>query len=194
MLNWFVAGHEIDPDHWYYKVEEGGRVLGNMCHWTDFIYHCIEPESRYPIVINPTRAEKSDCDVAVTFTFGDGSIAAITFSAKGHTFEGVRERFSAHRGDVLISMDDFRTLTIETVASKRKVSGLHRDQGHMRSILSTYDASSGPAPTEMGLPVSYIWESGELFLKTREALDQNRKVTVFPYSQSSAARTLQQAN
>src|SRR5262249_20775554 len=28
MINWFIAGHEIPAGHWYFKDEEGGRVLG----------------------------------------------------------------------------------------------------------------------------------------------------------------------
>ena len=27
MINWFVAGHEINPDHWYFHDKEGGRIL-----------------------------------------------------------------------------------------------------------------------------------------------------------------------
>src|SRR3990172_2307411 len=75
MMNWFVAGHEIPADHWYFRAEEGGRVLGNLCHWTDFVYHLVPEEKRFPITITPTQAEKSDCDIAVTYLFGDGSIA-----------------------------------------------------------------------------------------------------------------------
>src|ERR1044072_9354443 len=116
MLNWFIAGHELPPGHWYFDEEEGGRVLGNLCHWTDFVFQMMSPERRYPILIRPTHAEQSDCDIAVTYPFGDGSIAAITFSAKGPTFEGVRERFAAHRGNVLISMDDFKELVGEVGA------------------------------------------------------------------------------
>ena len=80
MFNWFIAGHEISPEHWYFKEEEGGRVLGNLCHWTDFVLQLMAPQDRYPLTINPTRGQKSDCDIAITFTFGDESIAAITFS------------------------------------------------------------------------------------------------------------------
>ena len=87
MINWFVAGHEIDPSHWYFHEKEGGRVLGNLCHWTDFTYQMIDEKNRYPIKIIPTRSEKADCDISVSYVFGDGSIASITFSAKGHTFE-----------------------------------------------------------------------------------------------------------
>ena len=38
MINWFIAGHAIDEDHWYYKDEEGGRILGNLCHWTILLF------------------------------------------------------------------------------------------------------------------------------------------------------------
>ena len=182
MLNWFIAGHAIDDDHWYFKKEEGGRVLGNLCHWTDLIYQCIPPEGRYPITINPTRTLKSDSDIAVTYTFGDGSIAALTFSAKGHTFEGVRERFAAHRGDVLIFMDDFQSLIIETNAEKRDLSSRRRDHGHQAAIRYSYDASRTAPGDPMRLPVSYVWESGELFLRTKEALDSNTPQRVEAYS------------
>lgn len=182
MLNWFIAGHEIDEDHWYFKQEEGGRVLGNLCHWTDLIYHCIPEEARYPITIKPTKAAKSDSDIAVTYTFGDGSIAALTFSAKGHTFEGVRERFAAHRGDVLVFMDDFQSLIIETNAEKRNLGSRRRDHGHRAAIEYSYSASRTAPGDPSRLPVAYIWESGELFLKTKEALDQDCVQVVEAYS------------
>lgn len=189
MLNWFIAGHAIDEDHWYFKKEEGGRVLGNLCHWTDLIYQCVPPEARYPITITPTRTHKSDSDIAVTYTFGDGSIAALTFSAKGHTFEGVRERFAAHRGDVLVFMDDFHSLIIETGAEKKDLSGRRRDHGHQAAIRYSYEASRTQPGDPMRHPLSYIWESGELFLRTKEALDTNtpRRVEAYPGLKAKAS-------
>ncbi|WP_192624055.1 Gfo/Idh/MocA family protein [Desulfomicrobium macestii] len=179
MFNWFIAGHEISPEHWYFKDEEGGRVLGNLCHWTDFVLQLIAPKDRYPLTITPTRGKKSDCDIAVTYMFGDESIAAITFSAKGHTFEGVRERFAAHRGNVLISMDDFKDLTVEVIEKKHKLSPFFRDHGHERNIIRSYEMvrpRSGVAPDNCSL--EYVWETGNLFLKTRESLETNQKIVI----------------
>jgi predicted dehydrogenase len=175
MFNWFIAGHEIAPDHWYYNAEEGGRVLGNLCHWTDFVLQLVPPEQRYPITITPTRAEKSDCDIAVTYLFGDASIAAITFSAKGHTFEGVRERFAAHRGNVLIAMDDFKELTVEVVDRKQRTSHLFRDHGHQEAIRASYSLVRGNHP---GVTAEYLWQTGDLFLRTKEALDRNEVLVI----------------
>ncbi len=176
MLNWFVAGHELEADHWYFSKAEGGRVLGNLCHWTDFTYNMIDEGGRYPLTITPTRSEKSDCDIACTYIFGDGSIAAITFSAKGHTFEGVREKLAAHRGDVLISMDDFKSLKIEISDKVLKPWQLFRDHGHEKSICSSYEISKNSI--HRGLSRQYVWESAQLFLATKEALDNNHIVVI----------------
>ncbi|MDG1873847.1 MAG: Gfo/Idh/MocA family oxidoreductase, partial [Mariniblastus sp.] len=186
MMNWFVAGHEIDPDHWYFHEKEGGRILGNLCHWTDFIYQMVPEENRYPIEINPTRAERSDCDIAVTYVFGDGSIAIITFSAKGHTFEGVRESFAAHRGNALMAMSDFKTLTVEIIDKKIKCSPFYRDHGHSGAIEFSYEASK---KQREGCSVKYVWETGELFLKTKEALEKNQKLTLRGFEDCEISKT-----
>ena len=175
MYNWFIAGHEIPPDHWYFKDDEGGRVLGNLCHWSDFVLRLIPEDKRYPIKITPTRAEQADCDIAVTYMFGDGSIAAITFSAKGHTFEGVREKFAAHKGNVLIQMNDFKTLQIENIEKKYKKTSVYRDHGHEYNIKKSNDILQDISNS---YSVNYIWETGELFLKTKVALDLNKIITI----------------
>lgn len=179
MLNWFIAGHDLPGDHWYFLPEEGGRVLGNLCHWTDFVLRCVPAERRYPIIINPTSASGGDADIAVTYVFGDGTIAAITFSAKGHTFEGVRERFAAHKGDVLIAMDDFAHLKIERGTRKESIRLRHRNHGHRSNILRSYGMAR-PIRRDCaeGAPVAYVWETGELFLRTREALEGGRVIEV----------------
>ena len=182
MFNWFIAGHEISPDHWYFKDEEGGRVLGNLCHWTDFVLQLVAPQNRYPLTITPTRGEKSDCDIAVTYTFGDKSIAAITFSAKGHTFEGVRERFVAHRGNALISMDDFKDLTVEVIDKKHKIVPFFRDHGHEVNITRSYEmVRQNEGEIVDGCTIDYVWETGNLFLKTRLALETNQKIVLEAY-------------
>jgi predicted dehydrogenase len=181
MLNWFVVGHPIGPDHWYFLPGEGGTVLGNLCHWTDFVYRLVPSESRYPIEIRPTRVVSPERDLAVTYVFGDGTIAAITFSAAGAAFEGVRERFSAQRGDAVIVMDDFERLRIDVGHRRSEQRMRRRDHGHEATILRSYAMTGRRGPAEPGATVGYVWETGELVLRTREALDTDRAVVVEPY-------------
>ena len=176
MITWFIAGHKIDPDHWYFKKEEGGRVLGNLCHWTDFTLKMIDPSHRYPLTIIPVKYKKADSDIIANYIFGDGSIASITFSAKGHTFEGVREKLMVHRGNTLVWMDDFRNLTVECLDNKRKYRNLYRDQGHEENILRSYNIIENPM--ENSCSPKEVYETAHLFLKTKDALDSNETIVI----------------
>jgi predicted dehydrogenase len=178
MLNWFVAAHEIPPDHWYYRPEEGGRILGNLCHWTDFCLRMVEESAAFPIQVIPVRAREADSDIAIAYIFGDGSIAAITFSAKGHAFEGVRERLAGHRGDLLLALDDFQQLRSDVGASKRRRKLLFRDHGHRDAILGSYNMSRQSQHQADGVGVEYVWNTAQLFLRTREALERDEVVVV----------------
>ena len=175
MINWFVVGHQMDRDHWYFHPPEGGHVLGNLCHWTDFTLQMIPESRRYPIRIIPGRADASDCDTAVSYVFADGSIAAITFSRKGYSFEGVREKLHVQKGDILVSLADFRELTIENGPCKERHRPLFREHGHRQCIMASYGMSARGGGTE-GCDLNYVRQTAELFLTTRAVLESNREI------------------
>ncbi len=120
VMNWFVVGHYLEPDHWYHNEGEGGRVLGNLCHWTDFVLGLV-PGERFPMSIIPARWENSDRDMAVSFVFADGTVAAITFSSQGQTFDGVRESFRAQRGNTLYPWMTSRLLKSTSPSAKKGI-------------------------------------------------------------------------
>ncbi|GAB3894489.1 Gfo/Idh/MocA family protein [Spirosoma agri] len=179
LINWFVAGHQIEADHWYFAELEGGRILGNLCHWIDFTMRLIPEEYRFPVQIIPTRSGKSDCDISVSYVFGDGSIGTITFSAKGHTFEGVRETMNAHRGNLLASLTDFSALRLDIGERVIRRRLWFRDHGHQHSICTSYQMLKNPSVAES---TKIVWESGYLTIKTKDALDTNRPVRVEGYN------------
>lgn len=185
MFNWFVAGHAIDPDHWYFSKGEGGRVLGNLCHWTDFTMRLV-PNDTFPVTITPTRYVKSDCDIVATYVFGDGSVGAITFSSKGHTFEGVRESFRAQKGNVLIAMDDFKHLVVEIINVKRHYENFYRDHGHKSNVVKAYRNVHYDQPYHRENEIAHIVNSAWLFLNTRDALEKNERVTIDSYEKTFA--------
>ena len=177
MINWFVAGHKLDQDHWYLHPAEGGRVLGNLCHWTDFNLHMIPIKGRYPIRIIPGRADRSDCDIAVSFVFGDGSISAITFSEKGEPFEGVHEQLHVHKGNLLVSMANFSELVIENAERKKRFRPMFRQHGHKQAILASYGMSERGGNAQ-GVDIEYIRQTAQLFLATRAALESDREIVL----------------
>lgn len=173
MVNWFVAGHAIPENHWYFGEEEGGRILGNLCHWIDFTLRLIPESGRFPIQIIPARSLQADCDISVSYLFADGSIGTITFSAKGHTFEGVRETLNVHKGSLLASLTDFQQLRLDNNATVTRRRLWFRDHGHQQSIVSSYLMQTDSSKQES---ITMIWETGHLMLKTKEALDANTTI------------------
>jgi predicted dehydrogenase len=176
MINWFVAGHEIPEGHWYFGEGEGGRVLGNLCHWTDLTLHLVSMEMAFPCMIIPATPAGAKSDFAVSVNFADGSCASITFSAKGHTFEGVREVLNVHKGNVLANLTDFQTLTIDVVERKRKIRLWHRDHGHGVNIIHSFaGAAENGGPGEA---VTYVAATAKFFLAIRQAIDGGERVDV----------------
>ena len=175
MINWFVVGHEIAADHWYFDEKEGGRVLGNVCHWTDLTLHLVTLEKAFPCTIIPATPVDAKSDCVVSVIFADQSCASITFSAKGHTFEGVREVLNVHKGNVLANLTDFQKLTCEVIEKKTKRTLRHRDHGHETNIVHSIAASMNE---EKGEAISYVEATARFFLAIRQAIDSGEKVVL----------------
>lgn len=171
--NWFVTGHHIAPGHWYHDDGEGGRVLGNLCHWIDSTWCMVPPERRYPIRITPVE---SAGNMAVTYLFGDGSLATINFvSPSEYAFEGVREHYAAHRGQVMVTIDDFAEMRAQVGPNREHLRLRGRDHGHEASVCRSYALAADRSAD--GLSADYVWQLAELFLATREAVEKNASMT-----------------
>jgi predicted dehydrogenase len=176
MINWFVAGHEIPDEHWYFNEKEGGRVLGNLCHWTDLTLHLVTMEKAFPCKIVPATPAGAKSDFVVSVIFADRSCASITFSAQGYMFEGVREVLNLLKGNVIANLTDFQTLTVDVVEKKKKVHLRHRDHGHEANIFHSLDgAAKDGVPGE---DISYVAATAKFFLAIRQAIDSGQTVDV----------------
>jgi predicted dehydrogenase len=176
MINWFIAGHEISDDHWYFDAKEGGRVLGNLCHWTDLTLNLISLKRAFPCTIIPATPSGAKSDFVVSIIFADRSCATITFSAKGHTFEGVREILNVHKGDLLGTLSDFQNLRLDIVDKKKNYKLFYRDHGHETNILYSIDNMDlGESHDES---IEYIEMTAKFFLAIREAIDTENIVIV----------------
>lgn len=177
MINWFIAAHELEDDHWYFKEEEGGRVLGNLCHWIDYTLSLIPEETRFPVKITPATSNKYKSDFIVSYQFADGSLAVLTMSSKGHTFEGVSERLSVHRGNVLVSLMDFERLTIKNLDKTEVLKPIFRDHGHEGAVMRSYQSFKDGN----GCSVKQVWESANLMLRTKDAVESESIVIATGY-------------
>ena len=177
MINWFIAGHAIEDGHWYFDEAEGGRILGNLCHWSDLTLEIVGLDKAFPCRVVPCSPAGAKSDFITSIEFADGSMASLTFSAKGHTFEGVREILNLHRGDLLAEIKDFKSISIVRGAFRKTYKSFRRYHGHKANIVNTYNGSKrGEVPRACYL--RYMIATAELFLKIREAHDTRHEVIV----------------
>jgi len=177
MINWFIAGHEIPDDHWYFDEAEGGRVLGNLCHWTDLTLHMVTIEKAFPCTIVPATPENAKSDCVVSIIFANHSCASITFfAAKGHAFEGVREVLSLQKGNVLANLVDFQKLSVEIAEKRHRFVPLYRDHGHEANILHSFDCLE--KNSSLGEDPRYVKATAMFFLAIKDAIDSGQTVTL----------------
>tara|TARA_B100000965_G_scaffold359293_2_gene339253 strand:+ start:14400 stop:15467 length:1068 start_codon:yes stop_codon:yes gene_type:complete len=170
-INWFIAGHQLDSDHWYFQPNEGGRIIGNICHWTDLSLRMVGIDNAFPIKINTIKSEISESDFSITILFGDGSIATISFSAKNYLFEGVRDHLNLHKGNLLAYLKDFQYLEICNGSRNHKYRTMFKSLGHGENIKNSLFSQKGES-------VNFVQASGLLFLAAKKSIDENRTIEI----------------
>ena len=138
----------------------------------------VDIENAFPCIVTPTSAPDSKSDFVTSFHFADGSAGTISFSAKGHTFEGVREVLHVHRGNVLAELRDFQRSAVEIVEKKISRTSLFRDHGHGANVLNSLRVTlerGGDATS-----FRHVIASAKLFLAVREAHEKGRNIIVEP--------------
>jgi predicted dehydrogenase len=173
LYTWFVTGHAIPKNHWYYDEKEGGRIFGNVCHWIEFIYNLMNEKDIYPITINTASSPNSE-NLVLQYIFGDGTISNISFT-ESNSYDGVKEWFVGRKGRVLASLECFKKCEIETNGKKQAFINRFWDHGHEDLIKRSYGMLRN---RESIRNVQNIYEIGDLILKSKESLALGRTITV----------------
>lgn len=131
-LHYRVNAGFLPADHWLNDpLQGGGRILGEVCHFVDFLCFLtnaspVEVETRS--LQNP--GQYSNDNVVCSLRFADGSEGTITYLANGDKSFS-KERIEVFGGGSVAMLEDFRRL--ELVRGGRKGvfrSFLRQDKGH----------------------------------------------------------------
>jgi predicted dehydrogenase/threonine dehydrogenase-like Zn-dependent dehydrogenase len=131
-IHYRVNAGFLPVDHWLNDPQQGGgRVLGEVCHFVDFLCFLtggppVEVETR--ALSNPGRY--SNDNVVCSLRFADGSQGTVSYLANGdRSFS--KERIEVFGGGRVAVLEDFRRLELVR-NGKRQVlrSFLRQDKGH----------------------------------------------------------------
>jgi len=106
-----VNAGAVPAGHWTIEADGGGRLIGEACHFIDFLRFL----AGCPITGSTVRrthgasAGPADPSFCVTLNFADGSLGSINYLTGGHA-SYPKERVEAFVGGRVLQLDNFRRL------------------------------------------------------------------------------------
>jgi predicted dehydrogenase/threonine dehydrogenase-like Zn-dependent dehydrogenase len=131
-LHYRVNAGFIPADHWVNDpAQGGGRILGEVCHFVDFLAWLVGAS---PATVKtrslPNPGKYADDNVIVSLQFPNGSQGTITYVANGDKSYS-KERVEVFGGGAVAVLEDFRRLELVRHGRKQVVRSLWRqDKGH----------------------------------------------------------------
>ena len=150
MMQYRINAGFLDPKHWTQDPEEGGgRILGEVCHFIDFLTYLA---GAWPVRVQThalaNQGMYSDDNVTIHLEFANGSQGTIIYVANGDKAHS-KERVEVFGGGGVGVLEDFRELELSRDGRKQSErSRLGQEKGHRaewEAFLKTL-RSGGPAP------------------------------------------------
>jgi polar amino acid transport system substrate-binding protein len=128
------AGH-IPESSWIQdSLFGGGRIIGEVCHFIDFVtfINGSMPTSVYARTMKDTRGLNDT--VSICLSFENGSIGSISYFSNGNN-QIPKERFEAYFNGCVAIIDDFKKLYIYADGKIKKRTQRNRDKGQKSMII-----------------------------------------------------------
>jgi predicted dehydrogenase/threonine dehydrogenase-like Zn-dependent dehydrogenase len=134
VINYRINAGFIPKDHWTQTAEGGGRILGEVCHFIDFIQFVTRatPVRVFAECVTNANAKAQNQDnVAITLGLSDGSVGLISYLACGDRLVP-KERIEIFGGGKTFIINDFRTADIYLHGRRRRVKAVGK--GHREEV------------------------------------------------------------
>ncbi|MCB5990842.1 bi-domain-containing oxidoreductase [Janibacter melonis] len=163
-ITYRVNAGSIDPKHWYSDRREGGRLLGEVCH---FIDTCTAIAASPVTEIAALPGGDGESALAPSFVLclrhANGSVATISYLAGGPGTLGKEYVEVIGQGRYAV-LDDFKTLTIDG----KKVKDVEAGKGHLQAVSAFRDLIGGsPVDTSWVIDTARACLSAAAALGTR---------------------------
>jgi predicted dehydrogenase/threonine dehydrogenase-like Zn-dependent dehydrogenase len=135
-INYRVNAGAIPKDSWIHDPEEGGgRIIGEVCHFVDFLQYmagCYPKRVFAEILRDENSSDETYDNLSLIISFPDGSVGVISYLANGSS-QFPKERIEVFGGGSVCIIDDFGSVEIITGSGISKFSD-HQDKGHSSEL------------------------------------------------------------
>ncbi len=143
-ITYRVNAGAIPKESWIQQAEGGGRILGEVCHFIDYLQFLTGAE---PVEVFAYRSSAGADTLSVIVKLSDGSVGNINYFANGdRSFP--KERIEVYGGGRTAALDDFRTLETWQEGKRKATKRLAQDKGFDQELSAFIEAArtGGQAP------------------------------------------------
>ena len=140
VLTYRVSAGALPARHWYNDRRQGGRLLGEVCHFIDTCAAIVGTAAvEVRAVCSGGGPERLlDSDLVVSLRYADGSVATVSYASGGHP-STEKERIEVHGGGHSATILDFARVTLD---GKEAGKG-NFDKGHVAGVHAFRAALAG---------------------------------------------------
>jgi len=125
-----VAAGRVPDGHWYHDPRQGGRILGEACHFIDTAQALVgaPAEEAAGLAGGGGPGARHGDDAALSIRFADGSLAVIGYGSADPV--AGKERIEVQSGSHQVLIDDFRSVS----TNNRTAWKGRADKGHRAAV------------------------------------------------------------
>ena len=132
-----IAAGPVADGHWYLDRRQGGRLLGEVCHFVDLAQALVGADIEDATGVLGGDTSQGNEGVAVALRFADGSVASITYGSTPPVTG--KERIEVLAGSQQVIIDDFRSVMV----NGRSLWKGRQDKGHRAHAAAFRQAVQG---------------------------------------------------
>lgn len=147
----------LESIHWSYEEKEGGRILGEGCHFVHALQYIIgsKPKKVYMETMPAFGAIAHEENFTLIIEYENGSIGTVVYSALGN-FRLPKEYIEIYGDGKIMIINNFKNAEIIYPNKTKKINLWHQDKGYTREIEKMVDAIIKGEPSPMPLEEIYL--------------------------------------
>jgi len=176
IINYRINAGMLAKDHWLLDLKQGGgRIIGEVCHFIDFISYFTQSRiiNVYSESLSGSKTVSND-NIITTLKYEDGSVGSISYFAVGDK-DFPKERIEIFGDEKVCVINDFREaiFSSEGKQTKRKMA---QDKGFRNEISAFFDAIKNGKPSP--IPFEQIVETALATFAINESMNTGKAVVM----------------
>ena len=134
-----VNGGRVPPDHWVRRPGQGGRIIGEVCHFVDLVTFLAQSALEEVSAVSPRYDPASGTeDVQMTLRFASGTAGTITYLTSNDAPVS-KEHLQIWAPNQVIDLDDFERAWFYKSGEEQNFRWRRARKGHAEEVAAFHD-------------------------------------------------------